>query len=197
MPFTFKKLEIPDVILIEQKIFSDSRGLFTEIYKYPDFSQVGITKHIAQTNYSKSKKNVLRGLHYQKNPVAQGKILQVISGEIFDVAVDMRRGSPCYGKWVGQILSSENMKMLYIPEGFAHGFCVLSKKAEIIYQCTNVYSPENERGIIWNDPDVNIPWPVKDPILSEKDAKFPPLKKADHNFVYNHGISKMPSQCCK
>lgn len=184
MPFFFKQLAIPDVLFIESRVFSDARGFFAEIYKYPDFSQCGITKHIAQINYSKSEKNVLRGLHYQKNPMAQGKIMRVISGEIFDVAVDIRQGSPYYGKWVGETLSSENMRMLYIPEGFAHGFCVLSDKAEIIYQCTHTYSPENERGIIWNDPDLNIQWPMKNPLLSEKDARFPSLKKADNNFIY-------------
>lgn len=185
MPFSFKKLDIPDVLIIDPKLFPDSRGIFAELYKYPDFSHCGITKHIVQINYSKSGKNVLRGLHYQKNPMAQGKIMRVISGEVFDVAVDIRQGSPCYGKWVGEILSSENMKMLYIPEGFAHGFCVLSDTAEITYQCTNIYSPENERGIIWNDPDLNISWPVKNPLLSEKDVVFPLLRNADNNFIYN------------
>lgn len=184
MPFSFKQLAIPDVLSIESGVFPDARGLFAEIYKYPDFFQCGITKHIVQINYSKSEKHVLRGLHYQKNPMAQGKIMRVISGEIFDVAVDIRHGSPYYGKWVGETLSSENMRMLYIPEGFAHGFCVLSDKAEIMYQCTNTYSPENERGIIWNDPDLNIHWPTENPVLSEKDTRFPSLKKADNNFDY-------------
>lgn len=118
--------------------------------------------------------------------MAQGKIMSVLSGEIFDVAVDIRQGSPYYRKWVGEILSSENMKMLYIPEGFAHGFCVLSEKAEITYHCTNIYSPELERGILWNDPDLAIPWPLKSPILSEKDARFPLLKNTDNNFVYGN-----------
>ncbi len=184
MPFSFKKREIPDVILIEPKVFPDSRGVFAELYKYPDFSRCGITKHIVQINYSKSEKNVLRGLHYQKNPMAQGKVMRVVTGEIFDVAVDIRQGSPYYGKWVCETLSSENMKMLYIPEGFAHGFCVLSDTAEITYHCTNTYSPDHERGIIWNDPDVKIPWPVKNPLLSEKDTGFSLLKNADNNFHY-------------
>ncbi|OOP55492.1 MAG: dTDP-4-dehydrorhamnose 3,5-epimerase [Candidatus Brocadia carolinensis] len=177
MPFSFKNTIIPEVLLIEPKVFPDARGAFAEMYKYPDFFHGGITKHIVQINYSKSEKHVLRGLHYQKNPMAQGKIMSVLSGEIFDVAVDIRQGSPYYRKWVGEILSSENMKMLYIPEGFAHGFCVLSEKAEITYHCTNIYSPELERGILWNDPDLAIPWPLKSPILSEKDARFPLLKK--------------------
>ena len=184
MPFIFKKLEIPDVLLIEPKIFSDSRGFFAEIYKYPDFSQFGITKHIVQVNYSKSEKNVIRGLHYQKKPMAQGKIVRVLSGEIFDIAVDLRQGSPFYRKWLGVSLSSSEMKMLYIPEGFAHGFSVLSETAEIEYLCTNVYSSENERGIIYNDPELNISWRIENPALSQKDACFPVSALADNNFVY-------------
>ncbi|MCC7211468.1 MAG: dTDP-4-dehydrorhamnose 3,5-epimerase [Candidatus Brocadia sp.] len=186
MPFSFKKLAIPEVLLIEPKVFPDARGIFAELYKYPDFFHGGITKQIVQINYSRSEKYVLRGLHYQKNPMAQGKIMRVLSGEIFDVAVDIRQGSPSYRKWVGEILSSEKMNMLYIPEGFAHGFCVLSEIAEICYQCTNTYSPEHERGILWNDPEVAIPWPLNNPILSEKDAHFPFLKDTDNNFIYGN-----------
>jgi dTDP-4-dehydrorhamnose 3,5-epimerase len=184
MPFTFRKLSIPDVLLIEPKVFPDARGYFAEVYKDADFFEVGITKPIAQINYSKSDKNVLRGLHYQKNPKAQGKLMQVISGEIFDVAVDMRKGSPWYGLWVGERLSVDNLKILYIPEGFAHGFCVLSDTATITYYCTNVYSKEEERGFIWNDSQLKIDWPVKAPIVSERDAKFPLFKDADNNFVF-------------
>ncbi|KKO20673.1 MAG: dTDP-4-dehydrorhamnose 3,5-epimerase [Candidatus Brocadia sp.] len=184
MPFSFKKLAIPEVLLIEPAVFPDTRGAFAELYKYPDFFRAGIPKQIVQINYSRSDRYVLRGLHYQKNPMAQGKIMSVLSGEIFDVAVDIRQGSPSYRKWVCETLSSANMKMLYIPEGFAHGFCVLSEKAEITYQCTNTYSPEHERGILWNDPDLAIPWPLNHPLLSEKDGRFPPLKNADNNFVY-------------
>jgi len=184
MPFTFKKLSIPDVLLIEPKVFPDARGYFAEVYKDSDFSEVGIIKPIAQINYSKSEKNVLRGLHYQKNPKAQGKLMQVIAGEIFDVAVDMRKGSQWFGKWVGERLSMDNLKILYIPEGFAHGFCVLSDTATITYYCTNVYSKEDERGIIWNDSQLKIDWPVKAPIVSERDVKFPLFKDADNNFVF-------------
>ena len=184
MPFTFKKLEIADVLLIEPKVFQDSRGIFAEIYKYSDFFQSGITKQIAQINYSKSERNVLRGLHYQKNPLAQGKLVRVISGEIFDIAVDIRYSSPHYGKWVSVMLSAENMKMLYVPEGFAHGFCVTSDQAEIMYHCTSTYSPEHERGILWNDPALNIQWPIENPIVSERDIKASLLMYADNNFVY-------------
>ena len=184
MPFIFKRLEIPDVLLIEPLIFKDARGMFAEIYKFSDFSQYGITNQITQINYSKSNKHVLRGLHYQKKPLSEGKLIRVISGEVFDVAVDIRKGSPYYGKWVSEILSSENMKMLYIPDGFAHGFCVLSYIAEITYNCTNTYSPENEGGIIWNDPELNIKWPVSNPVLSEKDSRHPLFKYADNNFEF-------------
>ncbi|MFA5271085.1 MAG: dTDP-4-dehydrorhamnose 3,5-epimerase [Candidatus Omnitrophota bacterium] len=185
MPFTFKKLEIPEVILVEPKVFPDSRGYFSEIYKQTDFSKLGILKPIAQINYSHSTKNVLRGLHFQKNPMAQGKLMQAISGEVFDVAVDIRRDSPTYGKWAGEILSKENLKILYIPEGFAHGFCVLSDTATITYYCTNVYSPENERGFRWDDQTVKIKWPVKSPSISERDSKLPFLKDCDNNFTCN------------
>lgn len=185
MPFTFKKLEIQEVILIEPKVFPDTRGYFAEIYKQADFSKLGISKPIAQINYSQSTKNVLRGLHFQKNPMAQGKLMQVISGEVFDVAVDIRQGSPTYGKWVGEVLSKDNLKILYIPEGFAHGFCVLSDTAIITYYCTNVYSPENERGFRWDDQAVKIKWPVSGPSISERDSKLPLLKSCDNNFTYN------------
>ncbi|MCP4371121.1 MAG: dTDP-4-dehydrorhamnose 3,5-epimerase [Deltaproteobacteria bacterium] len=186
MPFLFNKLEIPDVVLIEPEMFPDARGTFGELYKLSDFSQSGIKKQVVQINYSKSDKNVLRGLHYQKNPMAQEKIVRVLSGKILDVAVDLRLGSPFYSKWVGVSLSSFDMKMLYIPEGFAHGFSVLSDSAEIEYLCTNVYSPENEKRIIYNDPALNIDWGLKNPVLSQKDAQYPVLALADNNFVYEN-----------
>ncbi|WP_018154793.1 dTDP-4-dehydrorhamnose 3,5-epimerase [Methanothermococcus thermolithotrophicus] len=184
MPFIFKRLEIPEVVLIEPKVFEDDRGFFMETYKYSEFSKIGIDKMFVQDNCSKSKKGVLRGLHYQKNPNAQGKLVTCLKGEIFDVAVDIRKGSPTYGKYVGVILSEENKKMLYIPEGFAHGFCVLSDEAEVTYKCTAEYSPNDDAGIIWNDEYININWPIKDPILSEKDKNHPTLKEADNNFEY-------------
>lgn len=175
MPFLFKKLAIPDVVLIEPKVFGDERGFFMETYKESEFFKFGIKKKFIQENHSKSKKGVLRGLHYQAFPKAQAKIVRCIAGEIFDVAVDIRKNSPTYKKWVTEVLSAENKKQLYIPEGFAHGFCVLSREAEIVYKCNREYSPEKERGIIWNDPSIKIKWPVKKPILSEKDKKWPTL----------------------
>ncbi len=180
--FNFERLAIPDVVLIKPDVFSDKRGFFLEIYKYSSFSDFGIKGYFLQDNISYSIKNVLRGLHYQKNPKAQGKLVKCLYGSIFDVAVDIRKGSPTYGKWVGVELSSENNYMLYIPQGFAHGFVVLSDNAKIMYKCTEEYSPENDRGIIWNDPDISIQWPVKKPILSERDMRHPLLRDADNNF---------------
>jgi dTDP-4-dehydrorhamnose 3,5-epimerase len=184
LPFIFKNLKIPEVILIEPKVFPDERGFFLESYKSSDFFDVGITENFVQDNHSKSKYGVLRGLHFQKNPKAQGKLVRCITGEIFDVAVDLRKNSPSYGKWVGEILSEENKKMLYIPKGFAHGFCVLSSDAEIIYKCTEEYAPEYDAGIKWNDNVIGIEWPVVDPIISEKDSLLPNLLDSDINFMY-------------
>ena len=184
MTFNFIKLEIPDVILIEPGIYEDERGFFIETYKYSEFEKYGIDCTFVQDNHSKSVKSVLRGLHYQINPKAQGKLIRVTNGVLFDVAVDIRKGSPHYGKWVGCTLSADNKKSLYIPPGFAHGFCTMSDAAEVIYKVTNFYSPELDRGIIWNDPDIGINWPEQNPILSEKDASLPLLKNADNNFTY-------------
>ncbi|MCW6161559.1 MAG: dTDP-4-dehydrorhamnose 3,5-epimerase [Candidatus Micrarchaeales archaeon] len=169
MSFEFKRLEIPEVILITPKIFMDERGFFMETYQKEDFEKAGITGEFVQQNHSKSTKGVLRGLHYQKGPYAQAKLVRCIKGEIFDVAVDIRKNSPTFGKYVSAILSEDNKNMLYIPRGFAHGFEVLSEEAEVIYNVDNIYSKENEYGIIWNDPNIRIDWPIKNPILSNKD----------------------------
>ncbi len=182
MPFKFKRLRLNDVIHIELKIFEDKRGFFSETYKYSDFKKAGIKEYFVQDNHTKSTKGVLRGLHYQRKPKAQGKLLKCINGKIFDVSVDIRKGSPTFMKWLGLELSQDNNLMLYIPPGFAHGFVVLSESAEIIYKCTEEYSPKHESGIIWNDPDINIDWPINNPILSEKDKQLPLLKDADYDF---------------
>jgi dTDP-4-dehydrorhamnose 3,5-epimerase len=179
MPFNFKRLEIPDVILIEPRIFPDERGFFMESYKYSDFAAFGIKEQFVQDNQSRSTRGVLRGLHYQKAPKAQGKLVRVVVGEIFDVGVDIRQGSPTYGKWVGEQLSAENKRMLYIPPGFAHGFCVLSELADVTYKVTEEFSPEHDEGIIWNDPDIGVDWPIENPIVSTKDAALPTLRGAD------------------
>ena len=184
MNSVFKKLSIPEVILIEPKIFSDNRGFFFENFKEDDFFSNGIKKLI-QDNISHSTFGVIRGLHYQKNPKGQAKLVTAITGKIFDVAVDIRKNSPTYGKWVGEILSNENHKSLYIPEGFAHGFSVLSKEADVFYKVSNEYSQESEGGIKWDDSTINIPWAIEQPIISEKDNLLPLLKNIDNNFMYN------------
>jgi len=183
MDFLFKKLSIPEVILIEPKMYPDNRGFFFENFKEKDFFSNGIKKMI-QDNFSHSINGVIRGLHYQKNPKAQAKLVTVFNGKIFDVAVDIRKNSPTYGKWVSEILSSENHRSLYIPEGFAHGFCVVSEEADVLYKVSNEYSQENEGGIIWNDPTLNIPWSVEKPIISEKDNKLPSLENSESDFAY-------------
>jgi len=184
MAFRFERLEIPGVIYVEPDIYGDERGYLAEIYKYPEFKKEGIAKPFVQVNHSKSGKNTLRGLHYQKDPMAQGKLITVVEGEILDVIVDIREGSPYYGQWVSRKLNAESKHMLYAPEGFAHGFCVLSETAQVIYYCTGVYSPEHEGGLLWNDPALAISWPLEDPILSDTDKKLPRLDQADNNFRY-------------
>jgi len=182
MPFEFTKLEIPGLLLIKPQVFGDDRGFFFELYKFSDFNRGGVREHLVQDNYSKSSKGVLRGLHYQKPPKAQGKLVTCLKGTIFDIAVDIRKGSRHYGKWVGINLSEENKHMLYVPPGFAHGFQVLSETAEVLYKCTSEYSPADDRGIIWNDEDINIAWPLGKPLLSGKDKTHPRLRDADNNF---------------
>ena len=177
MPFEFKRLEIPDVILITPKVFTDERGFFMETYQKEDFAKAGINGEFIQQNHSKSIKGVLRGLHYQKEPYVQAKLVRCIKGEIFDVAVDIRKDSPAFGKYVSAILSEENQNMFYIPRGFAHGFEVISGEAEVVYSVDNVYSKESESGIIWNDQSIGIDWPIKKPILSDKDREWPNIKE--------------------
>lgn len=177
MPFEFKKYNISDVKLIIPKVFNDERGFFLESYKKSDFVNNGIKDEFNQDNHSKSTKGVLRGLHYQASPKGQAKIVRCIRGAIFDVAVDIRKNSPTFGKWIGEELTEENKHMLYIPEGFAHGFVVLSDEAELNYKASNEYSKEHDRGILWNDPDININWGIDYiPLISEKDKNQPRLK---------------------
>ena len=177
MPFEFKRLEILDVILITPKVFYDERGFFMETYQKNEFAKAGIASEFVQQNHSKSVKGVLRGLHYQKEPYAQAKLVRCVRGEIFDVAVDIRKNSSTFGKYVSVILSEENKNMLYIPRGFAHGFEVLSGEAEAVYSVDNIYSKEGESGIIWDDSIIRIKWPIKTPILSEKDKNWSEIKE--------------------
>lgn len=171
--FKFVKTSIEDVYIIEPQVFGDNRGYFFETYKKAEFDRAGLKYDFVQDNQSKSKKGVLRGLHYQKN-YPQAKLVRVLEGEVFDVAVDLRKNSPTYGKWTGVILSAENKKMFMIPRGFAHGFVVLSETATFAYKCDEIYHPEDEGGILWNDPDIDINWPLTNGIiLSEKDKNNP------------------------
>ena len=184
MTLQFERTTLPGVILVKLSALQDARGFFREMYKQSEFALGGIPNAFTQINHSRSAHGVLRGLHYQKNPHAQGKLVTVARGAIFDVAADIRKGSPTYGKWVGETLSEENGQMLYIPPGFAHGFCVLSDMADVLYQTTTEYSAQSERGILWSDPTIGIQWPLDDPLLSPRDLALPLLQNADNNFVF-------------
>jgi len=168
----FLPTAIKDVVLIEPEVFGDERGFFMETWHARKFAAAGIDANFVQDNHSRSRQGILRGLHYQiKQP--QGKLVRVIAGEVFDVAVDLRKSSPTFGRWISAVLSMGNHRMLWVPPGFAHGFYVLSPVAEVVYKCTDFYAPEHERSLLWNDASINIAWPVREaaaPVLSEKDA---------------------------
>ena len=174
----FIQTEIPDVILVKPSVIKDHRGFFMESYHIEKFSMGGIDCTFVQDNHAKSIQNTLRGLHFQVN-FPQAKLLRCLKGKVFDVAVDIRKNSPSYGKWVGEELSEENKYQLFIPEGFAHGYYVLSETAEITYKCSKVYHPEDEQGFRWDDPEIGIEWPETEPILSRKDQLLPFLKDFD------------------
>ncbi len=184
MPFNFNRLQIKDVVNIVPIRFKDERGFFEETFKDTDFSNFGIDTTIKQINFSHSTKGVLRGLHYQLEPYTQSKIVRVVHGTIIDVAVDLRLGSPTFGKWVSQELNDKTGNMLFIPKGFAHGFEVLSDEVDFEYYCSNIYAPEYERGILYNDPFLNITWKTLKPILSKKDLAYPSFEFAEYNFEY-------------
>jgi dTDP-4-dehydrorhamnose 3,5-epimerase len=166
---------LPEVLILEPQVFEDQRGFFMETYHQNRYLEAGIRENFVQDNLSHSVRNTLRGLHYQM-PHAQAKLIQVIQGEIFDVALDIRRSSPTFGKWTGAYLSDARPNQLFIPEGFAHGFCVVSETAKVIYKCTDLYAPGAERGILWSDPALGILWPVESPLLSEKDSQYSCLR---------------------
>ncbi len=174
------------LIIIEPRVFNDSRGYFFESYNQERFTEAGIEFRPVQDNESKSTRGVIRGLHYQLNPQAQSKLIRVVQGRIFDVALDIRKGSPTFGKWFGIELDSETKKQLFIPRGFAHGFSVLSETAIIQYKCDNVYNPQLERGINLNDPVINIDWKLNNlpPVISDKDLRNPDFERAEYNFNY-------------
>ena len=184
--FKFTETKINGVYIIEPKVFGDNRGYFMETYNKEHFAEAGLTMNFVQDNESSSSKGVLRGLHFQTKHT-QGKLVRVTKGEVFDVAVDLRKGSPTYGQWEGVVLSAENKKQFYIPEGFAHGFLVLSDHAIFNYKCTDFYCPEGEGGVLWNDPYIGIEWPldgIDNIILSEKDKVHPTLKDLNVPFQY-------------
>ena len=170
-----EQTKLEGVLLVTPKVFGDDRGFFMETYNQAKALELGLPSQFVQDNHSKSSKGVLRGLHYQ-NPKWQGKLVRVVQGEIFDVAVDVRHDSPTFGEWVGAYLNDENKQQLYVPEGFAHGFVVTSATAEVVYKCTSLYAPEQEGSILWNDPDIGIDWPLDSPLLSDKDSKAQRLK---------------------
>jgi dTDP-4-dehydrorhamnose 3,5-epimerase len=176
VPFKFTPLGINGLILVEPASFADERGFFMETYKESDFIKNGIAEKFVQDNYSLSVKGVIRGLHFQKDPKAQGKLVKVVTGSVLDVAVDIRKGSPTYKKWIAVELSDSNKKMLYIPEGFAHGFLARTEEVRLMYKCTAEYDPALDAGIRWNDPEIAISWPVDKPVVSQKDAVLPLLK---------------------
>ena len=183
MPFRLIDTEIPEVKVIEPRAFPDERGYFLESFKKSDFIALGIERDFKQDNHSFSVAGTLRGLHFQKPPYAQGKLLRVVQGRIVDVAVDVRSGSPTYGRFVARELSSDNHLMLWVPEGFAHGFLALPD-SHVLYKATSEYNKASEGGLIWNDPDVGIEWPLKNPVLSEKDTLWPCLKDLKSGFKY-------------
>ncbi|MHC4534531.1 MAG: dTDP-4-dehydrorhamnose 3,5-epimerase [Planctomycetota bacterium] len=170
-----KETKLSGIFVFEPDVFSDDRGFFLETWNSMRYEKAGINGSFVQDNVSFSKKGVLRGLHYQY-PQSQGKFVQVLSGEVVDVAVDIRKESPTFGHWISEVLSNANHRQMYIPPGFAHGYCVTSETAVFSYKCTEFYNPESEGGIIWNDPDINIDWQIKEPVLSFKDASLPKLK---------------------
>lgn len=184
MAFQFKKLDIPNIVHIQPDVFGDDRGFFAEVFKQSAFAEAGITETFVQFNHSRSAKHVLRGLHYQKPPHAQAKLLMVTAGEIFDAVVDIRRSSPTFGQCVSATLSAEKKNMLWVPEGFAHALCVTSKTADVLYFVNREYAPTAERGIMWSDPALGITWPTDQPVLSDKDKVYPVLAEADPEDLF-------------
>jgi dTDP-4-dehydrorhamnose 3,5-epimerase len=175
-------MSLAEVLLVKPDVFEDHRGFFMETFHHRKYAGKGIDRVFVQDNYSHSKRDILRGLHYQLRK-AQAKLVYVVRGEIFDVVVDIRRGSPTFGQWVGTLLSEENKHQMFVPEGFAHGFCVLSETADVVYKCTDVYDPEDDYGVLWEDASLHIDWPITDPILSEKDSRNPSLKDVPEDLL--------------
>ena len=175
MPLEFTQTVLPGVLVVEPSVHGDARGFLMETYKASEFAAAGIDVRFVQENQSRSVHGTLRGLHFQHAPKAQGKLIRVVEGEIFDVAVDVRPESPTFKRWVAVVLSAANRRSVYVPAGYAHGFCVTSPDAQVVYQATAEYAPELEAGVRWNDPDLGIEWPIRDPILSARDSRLPLL----------------------
>lgn len=184
MPVKIVKTEIPDVLVVETGAVHDDRGFFSETYSSKMFEAAGFRETFLQDNLSGSKRGTLRGLHYQLEPHGMGKLVRVMAGSIFDVAVDLRRGSPTFAKWVGRNLTAENRHCLWIPTGFAHGFIALTDGALVHYKCTTIHTPEAERAIHYADPTIGIDWPIEPTLVAPKDAAAPPFERAEHNFEY-------------
>jgi dTDP-4-dehydrorhamnose 3,5-epimerase len=184
MPVKVTPTEIEDVVLVESRLFRDGRGYFTEVYSAHSFTDAGLPTEFAQDNLSKSAKGTLRGLHYQNEPNGQGKLVTALTGAIFDVAVDLRRGSPTFGKWVGRELRGESGLALWVPVGFAHGFVALEDDTLVFYKCTTRWAPESERSLLYNDAAIGIEWPIAPTRISPKDAEAPGLGEAEYNFDY-------------
>ena len=182
MSFVFEPLAVPDLVLVRSTRHRDPRGFFQESYRASAFAEAGIDVAFVQDNLARSTRGVLRGLHYQLPPAAQGKLVGVVSGVVFDVAVDLRVGAPTYGRWVGKTLDADVPEMLWIPPGFAHGYVVLSDEAHVAYKVTTEFAPALDRGVLWSDPAIGIEWPVRDPLVSAKDQQQPPLARADNPF---------------
>ncbi|HEU4684600.1 MAG TPA: dTDP-4-dehydrorhamnose 3,5-epimerase [Nitrospira sp.] len=177
------RIDIPGVVVIDPTVFRDERGCFLEVYHAERYAEADLKQRFVQDNYSRSVYGTLRGLHFQE-PHGQGKLVMALEGSVYDVIVDIRKGSPTFGTWYAAELSSDNLRQLYIPPGCAHGFCVISKTAAFLYKCTELYSPKDERGIRWDDPQLAIPWPVSDPILSPKDRAFRTLREIDDELPF-------------
>jgi len=189
MDFKVTPLKIAEVLLVEHERYGDERGFFAETYRADIFAKHGIAK-LVQDNHSRSAKGVLRGLHFQNDPAAMGKLVRCTRGTIFDVAVDLRQGSPTFAQWVGHTINQDDTQLLWIPPGFAHGFAALSEVADLMYRTSAYYSPQHDRAVVWNDPDIGIAWPIEDPVLSKKDAAAPCLRDCDANFVYREASSQ-------
>lgn len=185
MGVTFHKTEIPDVLVVESPIFRDDRGAFTEIHNSAAWAEQGFSEAFRQDNLSVSARGVMRGMHYQIEPHAMGKFVRALHGAIFDVAVDLREGSPCFGAWIARELSAANGLGMWVPAGFAHGFLALEDDTQVLYKCTEVYTPEAERSIVYDDHEIGIEWPFEPTLVADKDRKAPAFKDAEHNFTYD------------